>query len=197
MGRWKHAGMMLAAALLTVGLAGTAAAAPPPECATGREMRGYMAGEYLGGAIVDRAWRTLGEDADEVEALTDAVVDAVGLVSGMSAGSPYGECRLQGFLDGIWARLWEIQQEQMMMCFVDGKLWGRIVGALYCSLSEDLGGLVEELWIPRPPTTWCGIHFQAGCDRKFNRYTRNQCRPYTVCPFDGVWAEYRNLNCMY
>jgi hypothetical protein len=189
--------MMLAAALLTVGLAGTAAAAPPSECAGEREKRGYMAGEYTGGAIVDRAWLTVGMDADRVEDLTDAVVNAVGIVSGMFAGSSYGECRLQGFLDGAWARLWKIQQEEMMMCFVDGRLWGRIVGALYCSLSEDLDGLVEDLWIPRPPTTWCGIHFEAGCDQKFRRYTRNQCRDYTVCPYRAVWNEFRNNNCMY
>lgn len=197
MNRWKHSGIMLAAALLTTGLVGTAFAAPPAECATGRDRRGYEAGLRTGDSIVNRAWLSVDEDFDRLELFSDAVVDGINLVAPMFAGSSYGDCRLQGFVDGAWERLGEIQREVIGVCLQDGAMWGKIVGALYCSLSQDLGGLESDIWLPRPPTTWCGLHFQARCDEVFRNRTRFQCHHYTHGHHFSVWNEYRNNECMY
>lgn len=193
---FKSIGMILAAAMVTVGLTGTAAATPP-ECSSGRAWRGYVAGERQGASIVRRAWLSVDQDPDRLEDFTEAVINALGTTARIVAGTSYADCRIKGFVEGAWEAMWTIQVDTMVECFMDGALWGEMVATVYCSLSYDLGGLALDVWYFHPPTNWCGIHFEGGCTSMANTVAHDECYHYTVGGFATVWAQYRHNECMY
>ncbi len=99
--------------ILILGIAGTAAAQVPAECAGRLNGIGYNAGFRGGVSLVDQSWNGVAQDPLRVDDLIDAVTEGL---SNAEAAVPPGAsqfliCRILGLVDGALARLENIQDE--------------------------------------------------------------------------------------
>lgn len=200
---------------------------PPVEC-TGRNAIGYTSGVGQGVSLVDQIWSSAAVDQnpDNWEVLTNQVTatipTTVATVYQMT-WNDYLKCRTQGLLDGSVCRMNEI--DPVPGCQLDGADWGKMSAAIYCELSQVLGGLADIVpWFIRTPPGICGERFEYYCDNVY-RYgatsgatslnadvsdflvTRgvdpasfllpDTCSPYTIAPFETVFDHSIYVDCAY
>lgn len=200
---------------------------PPTKCAAPRDTNGYRAGAYQGESLVLQIWRSkaVDQNIDNWGVLKNQVVVTIpAIVASLrkTSWTQYTQCRVQGLLDGAVCKM--NQLDPIPGCQLDGADWGRISGALYCSLSIDSGGLGDvKPWFVRTPPGVCGDKWQGYCDDVY-RYSATEgaddllcdtrdflvkkgwnlaelpqpkCRPYTAPPFVQVFEDSVYIDCSY
>lgn len=109
-------------------------------------------------------------------------------------------------------------------CIQDGIDWAEISSNLYCTLSQELGGLGDTPpWFTRKTNSLCAYLFQTACDDVFqygategshplsarvlsllekqgvdpSGYLQQGCAPYTQDPFATVFEHSVYIDCSY
>jgi hypothetical protein len=172
----------------------------PPGCTARRDHSGYVAGLAQGRALVRQSFALI-NDCDEIERFSDMVIANVSRLTLPKRASAYLACRYGGTVDGVYEAIDEIFASCGDTCFAEGVAFGEIAGNAYCTLSIALGGLSTADAFTRGPVLLCGAQFETGCDSSFMGTTfdfgRGACLPFTVAPFDDVWDQFRNNQCIY
>jgi hypothetical protein len=174
----------------------------PPACATGANASSYRAGVTTGTTLVRSAWRNV-NNCDRIDYFQEVVANNIGRLTLAPGASTALACRHAGIYDGAFRQLEAQYGTCVDQCFLDGELFGRMTGEIYCELSIALGGLVEVGDFIRGPVQICGLGFEIGCDSSFIDFTINYrnpdgvCEPYTEGEYSGVWDETRNNQCAY
>lgn len=211
--------------LASVGLVGVESMAlaacpptPPAVCASGRELRGWQAGVATGASLVKQIWMSaaVAQDPDNWELFKEEVTTVIpGVVTSLPQGSQYVKCRTQGLLESTTCTM--IPHNPGPQCAFDGFDWGNISAAVYCQLSEDLGGLANvEPWYIRPVPGMCEDKFQTWCEDTYRYVATNtsdpfeathvppyypdgdpQCVPYTQATFADVFNNSVYVDCSY
>jgi hypothetical protein len=199
----RSAAIVVSTILTGVLIAGSGVAhgAPPAECQSSRDLRGYAAGFQVGTYIVDSACQLALDDPDRFEEVQEELLEVVSTVLGATLIFPsqYAECRAVGTAHGIAAALESCQDDVGELCILDGWFWGALSSALYCELAVALDGLGSAGKLPRAPANFCGANFEATCDGTFAEQSKAdyQCRPYTKGAHRFVFREAQHNMCAY
>lgn len=181
---------------------------PPSSCASGRELRFFNAGLLKGESLVNQAWNSpsIGQSCEKFNQFRDAV-KKVFLSLSVPTGWPQGViCQKDGEVAGAIARVDEIGSTCSITCGADGKFVGQMAAFLYCQLSVALGGLGMDVELLEGTTGTCTEAFTQACEETFKSVTINfketvdstiDCRPFTIDPFDDVWAQATHNQCLY
>jgi hypothetical protein len=191
--------LVIMTATLLVGV--VPAFATPPDCSSGRNLRGYNAGVTIGRSIVRQAWNSIGQDPDRFDELVDTVHDAVWVAIGglPSDASDYTKCRAKGLGQGVCDQLDDIQVVVVGQCVLDGEVWGDLSAVLYCGLSLALGPQEALGLIPVSPTNLCGDSFEDSCQSEFASVAAAEptCEAFIEAPNDDVYADWQVGMCAY
>ncbi len=186
-------------ALLVV-TTGVASATTGPDCSTGRNNRGFLAGKLIGKSIVQQSWNSSSQNPDDFDAFETTVRHAVhtAIHNLATDASDYVQCRAKGMAQGVCDQLGVIQDGITDACVLDGEAWGGLSAELYCSLSEAFGGLDVSGLLPNPPDGLCGQSFEESCGDTFaSEANTPACHQFTVAPFVAVFAESQTNMCIY
>lgn len=201
----------LVACAAMLGTAGVASAGgASDDCDTGFNYRMYRTGYAGGSSIVRSAWLSTDSDPLSVDEFVETVEDIIlGAIPGAS-GSEFLQCRLEGFIDGAVARLDSILAEADEACSLDGQIWGEFSAQLYCSLSEEFGGLFPLGLLPaKPAVTTCAIAFEETCEDTFETGVIDgivdawddpivlACPEFADEPFELAFAETQANQCLF
>ena len=101
----------------------------------------------------------------------------------------------------FWRKLWNhvtvAFQRCEADCFQDGLAVGQISAAMYCSISEELGGLDDPEFLPQPPLPSCEAGIRAGCVQGYVESVRQSesCRPYATADFREIFLDNVSQDC--
>jgi hypothetical protein len=186
-------------ALLVV-TTGVASATTGPDCSTGRNNRGFLAGKMIGKNIVQQAWNAASHDPDQFDFFKTTVRNTVhtAIHSLATDASDYVQCRAKGLAQGVCDQLDVIQTSVTSVCLLDGQAWGELSADLYCALSDAFGGLDITGLLPNPPDGLCGSTFEEACADEFASFaSQPACQAFTVAPFVAVFVEAQTNMCIY
>lgn len=200
----------LVACAAVLGTASLASAGPSTECATGFKHRMYRTGFAGGASIVNSAWLATDRDPLSVDDFVQTVEDIILAAIPGASGSPFLQCRLEGFMDGALAKLDAILAEVDELCSLDGQIWGEFSAQLYCALSEEFGGLFPLGLLPaKPAVATCAVAFEETCEETFATGVTDgivdawddpvvlACPEFAEAPFALAFAETQANQCLF
>jgi hypothetical protein len=187
-------------ALLVV-TTGVASATTGPDCSTGRNNRGFLAGKLVGKSIVQQAWNASSQNPDDFDTFATVVRNTVhtAIHNLATDASDYVQCRAKGMAQAVCDQLGVIQDGIGDACLLDGQDWGDLSAELYCSLSEAFGGLDVTGLLPHVTVhNVCGQNFEEGCQDEFaSAANTTTCHQFIVAPFVAVFQESQTNMCIY
>jgi hypothetical protein len=187
-------GTMICVGALSIASTATAADGNvPAACGDSAQMqRAYFSGVQTGKSLVQRAWLSV-NDCGKLEYFSAIVRENVEMYV-LQGVSSYAICRYAGMLDGVYDELDQVWISCGGPCCFEGRVVGALSAAVYCHLSEVLGGLsVPDDFVPRPVCTCDG--FSRCCAGTFTDLTREKCPAYAAHPYYEVWQRSRALQC--